>query len=103
MVRRTPAGGGRHPGRRHSGAALLDPYPRAGRPAPDPDILRTIKAHADHCLGVYAIVEASGTLAEGDVLEFEPPRARSALAQTGATALKRGVVRVFNSLLPRGE
>src|SRR4051794_27073071 len=37
----------------------------------DPDILRTINAHADHCLGVYANVARAGTLAEGDPLELE--------------------------------
>ena len=38
----------------------------------DPDILRTINAHADHCLGVYANVAKSGVLVEGELLEFEP-------------------------------
>jgi uncharacterized protein YcbX len=38
----------------------------------DPNVLRTINAHADHCLGVYANVAKVGTLAEGDLLEFEP-------------------------------
>jgi uncharacterized protein YcbX len=72
----------------------------------DPDILRTINAHADHCLGVYANVATSGTLAEGDALEFEPSGANSApatVARAGATALKRGALRVFDALMPRGE
>ena len=72
----------------------------------DPDVLRTINAHADHCLGVYANVATAGTLAEGDPLEFEPPAAATApvaAARSGATALKRGALRVFDALMPRGE
>src|SRR3954469_23300537 len=59
----------------------------------DPDVLRTINAHADHCLGVYANVPEAGMLAEGDPLELEPSAAPSgpvAVARSGATALKRG-------------
>jgi len=72
----------------------------------DPDVLRTINAHADHCLGVYANVAKVGTLAEGDLLEFEPSGAASApaaVARAGTTALKRGALRVFDALMPRGE
>src|SRR3954451_2575607 len=72
----------------------------------DPDVLRTINAHADHCLGVYANVATAGTLAEGDPLELEPPAAATApvaVARSGATALKRGTLRVFDALMPRGE
>ena len=71
----------------------------------DPDVLRTINAHADHCLGVYANVAKVGTLAEGELLEFEPSGAASApaaVAQAGTTALKRGL-RVLDALMPRGE
>jgi uncharacterized protein YcbX len=72
----------------------------------DPDVLRTVNAHADHCLGVYANVATAGTLAEGDPLELEPPAAAAApvaVARSGATALKRGTLRVFDALMPRGE
>jgi hypothetical protein len=72
----------------------------------DPDVLRTINAHADHCLGVYANVAKVGMLAEGDLLEFEPSGAAStpaAVARAGTTALKRGALRVFDALMPRGE
>ena len=72
----------------------------------DPDVLRTINAHADHCLGVYANVAEAGALAEGDLLEFEPPGSVSApgtLARAGAAALKRGTLRVFDTLMPGGE
>jgi uncharacterized protein len=72
----------------------------------DPDVLRTINTHADHCLGVYANVATAGTLTEGDPLEFEPARAPSApvaMARTGGKALKRGTLRVFDALMPRGD
>src|SRR3954451_8879795 len=72
----------------------------------DPDVLRTINAHADRCLGVYANVAAGGTLSEGDRLELEPSAAASApasVARSGTTALKRGALRVFDALMPRGE
>jgi hypothetical protein len=55
---------------------------------------------------VYADVAAAGTLAEGDPLELEPSAAASAstaVARSGATALKRGALRVFDALMPRGE
>src|SRR3954453_19597708 len=45
---------------------------QGGLPA-EPDVLRTINAHADHCLGVYASVGTAGALEEGDPLEFEAP------------------------------
>lgn len=72
----------------------------------DPDVLRTINAHADHCLGVYANVAEAGTLAEGDPLELEPPAADTApvaAARSGGTALKRGALRAFDALMPRGR
>jgi hypothetical protein len=89
------------------------PDPRCSVPArqqgdlpADPEILRTINAHADHCLGVYANIAKAGVLAEGDLLEFEPPGAASApaaVARAGSTALKRGALRVAEALMPRGE
>jgi uncharacterized protein YcbX len=72
----------------------------------DPDVLRTVNAHADHCLGVYATVAEAGTLAEGDVVEFEPSSAASfpaAAARTGRAAVKRGTLRVIDALMPRGK
>ena len=39
----------------------------------DLDVLRTINAHADHCLGVYANVAKVGTLAEGDCSSSSRP------------------------------
>src|SRR3954454_2307478 len=72
----------------------------------DPDVLRTINAHDDHCLGGYDNVAAAGRLAEGDPLELEPSAAAStpaARARSGATAFKRGALRLFDALMPRGE
>lgn len=72
----------------------------------DPDVLRAINAHADHCLGVYANVATAGVLTEGDVLEFEPSGPTSApatVARAGATTLKRSALRAFDALMPRGE
>src|SRR3954447_24577630 len=72
----------------------------------DPDVLRAINAHADHCLGVYATVAEAGTLTEGDVIEFEPSGADpfpAAVARRGGAALKRGTLRVVDALMPRGK
>jgi hypothetical protein len=47
-----------------------------------------------------------GVLAEGDPLELEPAGAATApvaIARAGTTALKRGALRVFDALMPRGE
>jgi hypothetical protein len=55
---------------------------------------------------VYANVATAGTLAEGDPLELEPSAAATApvaVARSGATALKRGTLRVVDALMPRGE
>ena len=71
--------------------------------AADADVLRTISAHADRCLGIYADVERGGRLAEGDALTFEPPAEPSALgASVGRLreGLKRGLVRGANAALP---
>src|SRR3954466_2419977 len=72
----------------------------------DPDVLRTINAHADHCLGVYADVATAGTLAEGDPLQFAPSAAASApvaAARSAGSSLKRGTLRVVDALMPRGS
>jgi hypothetical protein len=44
-------------------------------------------------------------LSEGDPLELEPSTVGSAptVARSGATALKRGALRVFDALMPRGD
>ena len=71
----------------------------------DPDVLRTVAAHAERCLGVYAEVERSGRLAVGDEVQFVPPAEPGAVAafvKARGTALKRRLVRAGNSALPRG-
>ncbi len=73
---------------------------------PDPDVLRTVNRHADHCLGVYANVTKPGLLAEDDLLELEPAGARrapAALSRAGTTVLKRGALRVIDAVMPRGN
>jgi uncharacterized protein YcbX len=79
--------------------------PQRDLPA-DPDVLRTINARADHCLGVYANVAAGGTLVEGDPIELVPATeatAPAAMARSGALAVKRGTLRVVDALMPRGK
>ena len=81
------------------------PTRQQGELRADPDILRTINLHADHCLGVYANVAKAGVLAEGDMLEFEPAsavRAPAVVARAGTTVLKRCALRVVDALMPRG-
>jgi uncharacterized protein YcbX len=72
----------------------------------DPDVLRTLKTHADRCLGVYTTVERGGDIAVGETLEFYAPSRRSAAGAfkpTPATRIKRGALRAFEVLMPRGR
>ena len=69
----------------------------------DPEITRTIAAHARRCLGVYGDVVTPGRIAEGDPLHLDPPN-RSALAssaQSTAGTLRRVVMRAISAALPR--
>jgi uncharacterized protein YcbX len=69
----------------------------------DPEITRTIAAHARRCLGVYGDVVTPGRIAEGDPLHLDPPN-RSALgssAHSAAGALRRAAMRAFSAALPR--
>lgn len=69
----------------------------------DPDVLRTVAAHADRCLGIYATVECTGNIRVGDearVRRPESPTRPVALTRAGATALKRRVLRAANALMP---
>lgn len=82
------------------------PTREQGDLAAEPDVLRTINAVSDHCLGVYATVARGGVLAEGEVLAIEPPRRPSAattFARTRGRSLKRGALRAMDALLPRGQ
>jgi uncharacterized protein len=66
----------------------------------DPDVLRTIKTHADRCLGVYCTVERGGTLTVGEALETVPPQRPT--AGRARRRVRRGVLRVAEALTPRG-
>lgn len=68
----------------------------------DPEITRTVAAHARRCLGVYGDVHTPGRIAEGDVLRLEPP-ARSPAAADGGAAVKRAVMKAVSAALPRGR
>ena len=71
----------------------------------DADVVRTLLAHTDRCLGIYADVARGGRLAEGDVLEFEPPVKPGALGASAGRlrdSLKRGIVRGANAAMPKG-
>jgi uncharacterized protein YcbX len=76
--------------------------PQGDLPA-DPNVLRTINTHADHCLGVYANVAEAGVIAEGDVFEVEATRASSFPGAGARAAVKRGTLRVVDALMPRGK
>lgn len=67
--------------------------------APDPEVVRTVSRHADRCLGVYAEVERSGVLREGDEVTFTPSTSNSAALRL-AGRIKRSAVRSVNRLLP---
>jgi len=70
----------------------------------NPDVLRTIAAHADRCLGIYATVARPGSIGVGDELRVrrdDPPPRPVALARSGGETLKRGILRAANALIPR--
>jgi hypothetical protein len=68
----------------------------------DPDVLRTLAAYANRCLGIYASVERAGMIAVGDELRVrrpEPPPRIGVLARASATTLKRDALRAANALM----
>lgn len=69
----------------------------------DPQITRTIAAHARRCLGVYGTVAKAGYLAEGDVLQLDSPN-RSAGSAVGKVrrAAKKALMNTVAATLPRG-
>jgi uncharacterized protein YcbX len=72
----------------------------------DPDVVRTINAHADHCLGVYAEVAAGGRIAVGDEVRFVPapqPTPVSAAVSRLRDGMRRGVTRASGAMMPRGR
>lgn len=69
----------------------------------DPDVLRTVAAYADRCLGIYASVQRAGAIAVGDELRVrlpEPSPRIGVLGRAGATTLKRAALRAANALMP---
>lgn len=77
------------------------PTREQGELPPDPNVLRTLNAHAERCLGVYGTVERGGRLAVGEPLEFVP--AKGAAPGARARWLRRGTLRVAEVLTPRGK
>lgn len=71
----------------------------------DREITRAIAAHSRRCLGVYGNIIRAGVVAQGDVLHFDPPN-RSAIGATagsGATKVKRAVMRAVSAAMPTGK
>ncbi|WP_328356299.1 MOSC N-terminal beta barrel domain-containing protein [Mycobacterium sp. NBC_00419] len=66
----------------------------------DRDITRAIAAHSRRCLGAYGDVVKPGAIAEGDVLQLEPPQRAS--AETGAVKVKRVLMRAVSAAIPNG-
>ena len=69
----------------------------------DPDVLLTVATHAERCLGIYATVVRTGTMAVGDELRARHPPLPPppiALVRARATTLKRGVLRAAGALIP---
>ncbi len=70
----------------------------------DPRVLRTIAAHADRCLGIYATVEHMGAVAVGDevrVRRSEPPPRPVVLTRVAASSVKRRVLRAAHVPIPK--
>ncbi|BBZ76032.1 molybdenum cofactor biosysynthesis protein [Mycolicibacterium anyangense] len=66
----------------------------------DREITRTIAAHSRRCLGAYGTVAKPGRIAQGDVLQLEPPQ--RAAAETGAVKVKRALMRAVSAAIPSG-
>jgi uncharacterized protein YcbX len=71
----------------------------------DKEITRTIDAHSRRCLGVYGNVTRAGRITEGDALQLDPLK-RSTIGTTagsGATKVKRAVMRAVSAAMPTGQ
>lgn len=71
--------------------------------AADPAVSRTVSQHGDRCFGVYADIVATGTVAVGDPVGFEPPEEVGAVsASLGRLAerVRRNTIRAGNRLMP---
>ena len=67
----------------------------------DPTITRTVAAYANRCLGVYGTVHTAGRLADGDVLQLDPPD--SAPASDVVATVKRALMKAVSAALPSGR
>lgn len=81
------------------------PTREQGELAEDRDVIRTISAHANRCLGVYLDVPHPGRLAEGDALTFERAGRVPLGARPDALAsrVKRAVMKAGTVAMPRGK
>lgn len=71
--------------------------------AADPGVMKTVAAHAERCLGLYATVARPGRVAVGDAIEVEP-RDRSRLGawtERRVASVKRALLRAAERRLPR--
>ena len=68
----------------------------------DPAVTRTVAARSSRCLGVYGNVLTPGRIAEGDLLQFDPPSSGSAPGMVKQAA-KRTLMRAASAVLPRGR
>jgi len=71
----------------------------------DREVTRVIAAHSRRCLGVYGTVARPGRIAEGDVLQLDPP-SRSAIAfaaESGAAKVKSALMKVVSGAIPSGR
>ncbi len=69
----------------------------------DADVLRTVAAHAERCLGIYATVERAGEIAVGEELRVRPsdrPSRRASMTRGATSTLKRGMLRAAGALMP---
>jgi uncharacterized protein YcbX len=68
----------------------------------DPDVLRTVAAHADRCLGIYASVARPGQVSVGDEIRLKGGKAPrgGAVVRRGATSLKRAALRAAGAAMP---
>lgn len=72
----------------------------------DPAVSRTVSRQGERCLGVYADIVATGTIAVGDQVTFDlPDKPGVVAASVGRLAerLRRSAIRTTNHLLPGGD